>query len=189
MPSRLVTELSATRNRKLKHEKAEKKDARATARHQKSEAARVALDKVVYDRALFQCRRERERRSGMDSVESLLRSRNSIGSESKSNRKRELSATRKRKLKHEKEEKRDARATARHQKSEAAQEALDKVVYDRVLFQYIDYDRRSTREASMDGHTREVSAKTSAVQQSENSEAKKKLTPLKHRPLFPSHLP
>jgi hypothetical protein len=51
----LKYELLATRKRKLKHERAEATEARAVARQGKSKAAQLALDKVVSDRAHFQC--------------------------------------------------------------------------------------------------------------------------------------
>jgi hypothetical protein len=48
-------ELSGGRKHKLKAEKAETTEAREVARKKKSEAAQVALDKVVTSRAPFQC--------------------------------------------------------------------------------------------------------------------------------------
>jgi hypothetical protein len=62
---------------------------------------------------------------------------------------------------------------ARQEKSKAAQVALDKVVSYREPFQCIDCDLRFAWEASMDGHTCEVSEETqSTIQQSESSKTK-----------------
>jgi hypothetical protein len=88
----------------------------------------------------------------------------------------EMSATRKRKVKHARSEATEARAEARQEKLEEAQAALDKVVSDRAPFQCMECDRRFAREATMDGHMCEVSEETqSAIQQSESSDASKKL--------------